>query len=413
MVKTNIYYIWESLVEHHYVNATDRHTADFHVKQMIDLMRCSDIKMLDDDPNLIDRLKQELIEYIIPSGKNKGRNYTPRTIKECFRLLRQIVKTADDHFKLKNTEKLLKKLSFANFKNTKQLSIRKTRVALSDEDLKKLFTFMKDIKNKKFSSLNFMLKLHPEFKGLITKVKENPEHFYYAILIALFTGSRANAITTLRHKDIDLESNTFSFMKDSHDSLDQYKHLKTLESNRIVPISKTLMEDLKFKEFVQKHLKTHDQDSFIFEESIRTRDSYKPSYINECVNVIFQMLEIKPSKDSNFMKDFHSLKKNFYSSNLKTNIPLEMLEAIAGNKHEDKGIAAKVYVQISMETSPQAMIDAVNQITYPYIEILTGKTVSSPRPGTLAYNLNIQTDEQLKEMISKYIGQPVKGIVFF
>lgn len=255
--------------------------------------------------------------------------------------------------------------------------------------------------------MNKLIQNNGDFKKRLEFIKKYPDAHYFAVLIALFTGSRANAACTIRHQDIDLENETVHIHISGNDNRERAKHLKTEESNRLIPLSKTLMYDLGFKDYLVQHEKEYGKDSFIFEEVIYTsNDSYKPTYINENINILMNVLGIKPDKDSNYMKDFHSLKKCFYSANVRVGIPLEMLEAIAGNKPSNQSIAAKTYAKISMETAPTAMREAVNNITYPHLDILTG-SVTVKKQTTV----NVSSNTELKEYISKLVGQPIKGVI--
>ena len=252
-------------------------------------------------------------------------------------------------------------------------------------------------------------------------IKKFPDQHYYDILISLFTGSRACAACTIRHRDIDIKEQLINIHCDetlinAGDERELYKHLKTEESSRVLPISELLFTGLGFRDYLVQHEKEYGSDAFIFEEAMVTKNkTYSPSSINSNVNALMEALDIKPEKDSKYIKDFHSLKKCFYSANIKVGIPLEMLEAIAGNKPSNNSIAAKTYAKISMETSPLAIIDAVNQITYPYIALLLGKKWMKTKKNT-TNNVMIQagiSDKTLKEAISKIIGKKIKGMVVF
>lgn len=418
--KYNLKKIWYNSVEHNF-GERDRGTADARVELLIKLCRVEDIREIDQNPGIIDGMKQELFSYIQPNGKNKGKKYSRKTIKEFFRLFRQIVRVADENCKLKNTDKILRKLSLRECNNIKGLNPKKERIPLNDLDYKKLFSMMAKIKRREFSELDLLIKKHSRDKKRLEMIKKFPDQHYYAILISLFTGSRACAACTIRHRDIDIKEQLINIHCDetlinAGDEREVYKHLKTEESSRVLPISELLFTGLGFRDYLVQHEKEYGSDAFIFEEAMVTKNkTYSPSSINSNVNALMEALDIKPEKDSKYIKDFHSLKKCFYSANIKVGIPLEMLEAIAGNKPSNNSIAAKTYAKISMETSPLAIIDAVNQITYPYIALLLGKKWMKTKKNT-TNNVMIQagiSDKTLKEAISKIIGKKIKGMVVF
>lgn len=412
--------IWYNVVEHNF-GKKDRSTADARAELLIKLCGVSDVRELDKDPSIIDEMKSGLFSYIQPNGKNKGQKYSHKTIKECFRLFRQIVRVADENFGLKNTDKILRKLSLRNNCAVKDLNPKKDRIPLNDLDYKVLFSMMAKIKCCNFDDLDTIIKKNSKLKKKLELIKKFPDQHYYAILISLFTGSRANASCTLRHRDIDLKQQLINVHCDKElinngDIREGYKHLKTEESSRVLPISDLLFLGLGLRDYLIEHEKQYGTDAFIFEEAIKTRNNtYNPSIINSDVNALMEALEIKPEKGSKYIKDFHSLKKCFYSANVKVGIPLEMLEAIAGNKPSNNSIAAKTYAKISMESSPLAMIDAANQITFPYITLLLGKKWVKSKQKQNS-NIMIQTnisDKTLKDAISKIIGKKVKGMVVF
>lgn len=420
ITKYNIRKIWYKSVEHNF-GKKDRVTADARVELLIKLCGVEDIREIDQNPGIIDDMKQKLFSYVQPNGKNKGKKYSHKTIKEFFRLFRQIIRVADENSKLKNTDKIFRKLSLLNCSQVKELNPKKDRIPLNDLDYKKLFGMMAKIKKGNFADLDILIKKHKKLKKKLEMIKKFPEQHYYSILISLFTGSRANASCTIRHRDIDIKQQLINIHCDKAlinigDERESYKHLKTEESSRVLPISELLFTGLNFKSYLINHEKEYGKDSFIFEEAMLTKNNtYNPSVINSNINALMEALEIKPEKESKYIKDFHSFKKCFYSANVKVGIPLEMLEAIAGNKSSNNSIAAKTYTKISMETSPLAMMDAINQITYPYIALLLGKKWIKDKQKR-ANNVMIQTgisDKTLKEAVSKIIGKKVKGMVVF
>ena len=426
--------IWKTKVAHAF-NETNQKTADTRVATMLSMLGCSTIEELDADPHKIDEMKTQLFDYEQPFGKNKGQKYTKKTIKEHFRLMRQIILTADTEFGLGNTDKLLRKLKLPNTVASKDFSQTKARAAFDEDDYKKLFECMAQVKNKDLSGLKNMRKNYTKDDVfLIDRLCNYPEQWYFAILLALYTGGRSNAINTLRHQDIDLTNNTINFHRNKslikqNDIREMQKRLKTEESERVVPIASVLLNDLGLKDYLIQHELKHGKSAFIFEEFISTENGYKDSYLNQAVNKLFIQLGIKPNKDSKVLKDFHSLKKCFYTCNLGHAGDLEVLEALAGNKPSKNSIAARCYTQLSMDTSKSILINAVEKITYPYIEILLGKKDSDNKDnannGAITYTTPTTPSEErsnpnnplnnpvLRKEISKIIKKPVRGMVVY
>lgn len=426
--------IWKKQVYHAF-DTKNQKTADTRVETMISMLGCSTIEDLDANPHKLDEMKTKLFAYEQPSGKHKGQKYTKKTIKEHFRLMRQIIMTADNEFELQNTDKMIRKLKLTNTTASKDLAQTKKRVPFDEEDYKKLFECMSKVKNNDLSDLLAIKdKCTKDEKFLIDRLCAYPQQWYFAILLALYTGARANAVITLRHQDVDLTHNTIYFHKNTYlvdkgDIREKQKKLKTEESERVVPISSVLLNDLGLKNYLKLHERKHGNSAFIFEEFITTKEGYKDSYMNQAINKLFIYLGIKPDKNSKVMKDFHSLKKCFYSCNLEHVGGLEVLEALAGNKPSNNSIAARCYTQLSMDTAKSTLVNAVEKITYPYIEILLGKKKTNDKDsdtnGAIMYSApttpaeerttpnNPLNDPVLRKKISNVIGKPVRGMTVY
>ena len=170
----------------------------------------------------------------------------------------------------------------------------------------------------------------------------------YVILICLFTGSRACGAITIRHQDVDCCNKTITISRNETiiqqgDIRENYKKLKTMDSERKIPIAKAL-EELGFIDYIKQHEQRYGSRAFIFEEVIQNKNKqgYRPKVMNECVNVLFKVIQIKPKTNDNFLLDMHSLKESFYSHN-EMHISKDMLEAISGNKPSNNSISSRVY----------------------------------------------------------------------
>lgn len=128
--KYSIDRIWFNDVEHRFCSKNQT-TADMRVKNLIDMLGCDNIKKIDENPQIIDDFRKKLINYTQPSGKNKGKPYSQKTIKEYFRLFRQIIRISDENFTLKNADKMYRKLSMAKITNLQGLNPKKEKSTIN------------------------------------------------------------------------------------------------------------------------------------------------------------------------------------------------------------------------------------------------------------------------------------------
>lgn len=132
------------------------------------------------------------------------------------------------------------------------------------------------------------------------------DQFWFAI-IALFTGARRNAATTLQYADI-MECNGIKCIqfKENH----PIKQLKNDESERFVPIAKQML-DLGFWEYIQKRktkFNASDTD-FIFPNCQRKKDNkFDTNIVQKGFIKHIQKLGIKIPGGEKY--DFHSLRNN-------------------------------------------------------------------------------------------------------
>lgn len=228
-------------------------------------------------------------------------------------------------------------------------------------------------------------------------IKEHPEVIYYVILLMMFSGSRVNAIATLRFSNIDFKEKTIEINKDDElikvgDQRESAKHLKTEGSMRVLPIANFLIK-MKFLDFI-KAIKTKNaisKDQFIFENVIKTEEGYRPNYINEAINEFLLILGLKPTKSTD-MLDCHSFKTTFVTWNKEKFTDRALLKAITGNTGNKKDIIDNNYTKYSMELTPSIMRKGINKISYPNINILKA-------PQTLA-----KCTQAVKHVIKKHQG---------
>lgn len=207
-------------------------------------------------------------------------------------------------------------------------------------------------------------------------IKEHPEVIYYVILLMMFTGSRVNAISTLKTSNVNVKEKTIEINKDDElvekgDVRESIKHLKTEGSMRVLPIAKFLIK-MKFLNFVKacKSKNAVSQDQFIFENVIKTEEGYRPNYINEAINEFLLILGLKPTKSTE-MLDCHSFKTTFVTWNKKKFVDKDLFRSITGNVGNSKDILDNNYTRYSWELTPTLMIEGINMIGYPNLDILT------------------------------------------
>ena len=135
--------------------------------------------------------------------------------------------------------------------------------------------------------------------------KDEPDMFWIC-LIALFTGARHNAATTLQYGDIITEESIPCIYFRSNNEI---KKLKNEASERKVPIHNTLI-DLGFLDYINRkklQLKATDED-FIFPKCKTKTGNFNSRYILRTFTDYITKLGIK--KENNDGHDFHSFRKN-------------------------------------------------------------------------------------------------------
>ena len=136
--------------------------------------------------------------------------------------------------------------------------------------------------------------------------KENPDLFWICA-VALFTGARRNAASTLQYKDIVTKDglNCIHFTEEGS----KIKHLKNEASERFVPVHNQLY-DLGFIDFVnnrKKQLKAQDLD-FIFPRCKTKSGNYSDKLIVRTLTQFLLDIKVKSGMKDGY--DFHSFRKN-------------------------------------------------------------------------------------------------------
>lgn len=127
---------------------------------------------------------------------------------------------------------------------------------------------------------------------------------FWACMIALFTGSRRNAVFTLQYKDI-LQREGFwciNFIEDCPG----IKRLKTEDSERLVPMHSALIK-LGFLDYVRQ--KQHNAPTdFIFQNSCLSKAGTLSSHITRKFFYFLEQIGVRGETIEQY--DFHSFRKN-------------------------------------------------------------------------------------------------------
>lgn len=373
LVKHDIVKTWDSL-QHQCKNEIRLRNNRAYIIRVAEFLGCRYIEDLAAQPDLIYTMINKFRDTPIQAGTHKGKTISAKTLKNYLLLLRQVINHAADREWIDNADKLISKLQIRKIKGF-GVSIR--REPLSEPDFEKLFECLDKLLHQDTTFLNHPINLSSAELNRVDTIKRYPIQISYVILICLFTGSRACGAITIRHKDVNCRNKTITISRNETiiqqgDLRETYKKLKTMDSERKIPIA-TVLEELGLIDYIKRHELRCGSQAFIFEEVIQNKNKqgYRPKVMNECVNVLFKVIGIKPHTNDQFLLDMHSLKESFYSHN-EQNVSKDMLEAIAGNKPSGRGVSSRVYNKQSFDRLPMKMIQAVNLITYPHLNLLFG-----------------------------------------
>ena len=153
---------------------------------------------------------------------------------------------------------------------------------------------------------------HTPYSDAQLKCIFNPKYMFFrkypdlfwGCMIALFTGSRKNAVFTLQYKDIVQCDDVWciNFIADCP----RIKKLKTEDSERLVPIHSTLIK-IGFLNYVnaQPH---NEPTEFIFKKFCLTKDGKLNEHITRKLFDFFEQIGIRNKNVGKY--DFHSFRKN-------------------------------------------------------------------------------------------------------
>ena len=153
--------------------------------------------------------------------------------------------------------------------------------------------------------------------------RKSPEMFW-GCMIALFTGSRKNAVFTLQYKDIIQRDGIWciNFIEDCPG----IKRLKTEDSQRIVPIHSTLIK-MGLLDYIHRKSRVNPED-FIFKKVCFTSTGHLSTHMTR---KFFWFLEdIGVRDESTGRYDFHSFRKNANITMEKCGIIRSYIDKIIG-----------------------------------------------------------------------------------
>ena len=198
-----------------------------------------------------------------------------------------------------------------------------------------------------------------------TQLKEifNPKHTFFSeepdmfwiCMIALFTGSRANATMTLQYNNVVKKDDLWCIHFSENHAI---KHLKNDASERFVPIHKQLL-DLGFVDYVERKkskLNAKDED-FIFSKCITKGGQYNNKYLDR---YLFKFLKDIDVKDKGY--DFHSFRKNASLAMQSARLIPTIINAIIG--WEGTGTMEQSYSNYTL----QQINDELNKFSYAYLQ---------------------------------------------
>lgn len=153
---------------------------------------------------------------------------------------------------------------------------------------------------------------HTPYSDIQLKRIFDPQHrffhkypdMFWGCMIALFTGSRKNAVFTLQYKDIIQREGIwcFNFIEDCPG----IKMLKTEDSQRLVPIHSELIK-MGFLDFVHGNSHAVPTD-FIFKRTCLTAKGTLDTHMTRKLFVFLKQIGIRDAGMGRY--DFHSFRKN-------------------------------------------------------------------------------------------------------
>ena len=216
-------------------------------------------------------------------------------------------------------------------KNIKIKSSKKTRLPLSQDDLRKLFT-----------SPIYLNQSRPRGGA--------GEAAYWMPIIALYTGMRLEEIGQLRCEDIKTEGGIYYFDVNNEGN----SHLKNNSSIRQIPIHSTLIK-LGFLDDVWT------QKGYVFPDLKVNQYHRRTQVWSKWFNRYLRKIGVTDSR-----KVFHSMRHNFKDALREVEIDEALSDALTG--HSNQSIGRRYGVGYSL----QRKNEAINRVNYPVVERFLG-----------------------------------------
>ena len=366
-----------NLLTKHNRNELNRH--DGHMKIILESLP-ETIEEIDNNPTVLKELMNKLYVYEYEPGKHWASNALSRVLEP----IKGMLKESYSKLLLHNYGQCRMNL---NKETSKIQQATKIRLPFDNTDLKKIFKMCVDLLNHDFSFIKSAKEdktnpIHKKKNFIIRKTNKKtlvelyPESIVYSAILALYSGCRANACSTIRFKNIDIENKTISIEYDDEDDIrSQEKRLKDSNvsnaSIREIPWP-DMLTDLGFEKYVKHNKREYGAKAYVYEGTLRTNKknkdklTYRTGTINEIFNQLLLLLRIQLAPETNTVKTFHSLKTTFYSYNQK--LPDKAaLRALAGNKPPKNSNNEEIHYE---KSNLDLMREALKQIKYPGEEIL-------------------------------------------
>lgn len=183
-----------------------------------------------------------------------------------------------------------------------------------------------------------------EQKKIENEVMKSSKTNHFGIVLCLYTGLRLGELLGLTWQDIDFDNATIRIDKTSYALTDEdgrYKILvdkpKTEAANRLIPIPKTLLKEL-------KAIKKNSSSPFIISTNKGTRVG------NRSYQKTYERLLYRAGVS---YKNFHVLRHTFATRALECGMDIKTLSEIMG--HKTPAITMNRYVHSLMETKQKMM----------------------------------------------------------
>ncbi|MDF7826717.1 site-specific integrase [Pontiellaceae bacterium B12227] len=151
--------------------------------------------------------------------------------------------------------------------------------------------------------LQIWTKILPEAHAVVDRCAER----YWSTILCLYHGFRQNEVCSLQIKDLYLDEDNVYVIRVREDVTMKGKSTKNESSNRIVPIHPYVLNELKFKAYVEGRKKEADSESMLFPNVTFV----KGANFGKKVSAWFHKMKKKHLPEEAHHKTFHSLRHTF------------------------------------------------------------------------------------------------------